>query len=115
MASAQTRTPCLQVGHLRQALHAAAAAAVHRLDDQIAAALGDGALQRLRRWTISARTTAPARRFAEARFMASLSQASSRGLDVNAGQAKRSATRGGGHRRIGGDADDAVDLALILR
>ena len=34
---------------LRHALHAAAAAAVHRLDDQIAAALDGDALQFLRR------------------------------------------------------------------
>ena len=101
----------VEVVDLRHALHAAAAAAVHRLDDQIAAALDGDALQCLRRRDF-ARTTAPARRLRRSSASSPACRRRARPLARrDAGQAQALRHRGGRDRRIGGDADHAVDLA----
>ena len=95
---------------LRDALHAARAAAVDRLDDKIASALDGDALQLLRCATSENQGTARRAR-AKRRFIASLSQASSAVCDGDSGKTKLLRDRGRRDRRVGGDADHAIDLA----
>ncbi len=97
----------LDLGH---ALHAAAAAAVHRLDNQVAAALDGDALQFLRGGDF----LKPRHRHAgggETFLHGELVASGLRRVDGDPRQAKTVGDRGRGDWRVGGDADDAVDLA----
>ncbi len=99
-----------QILDLRHALHAAAAAAVDRLDDEIAAALDGDALQFLRGRDFLKPRHGHAGR-GEAFFHRQLVASGLRGIDGDAGKAEAVGNRCGGDRRVGGDADHAVDLA----
>ena len=99
-----------EVLDLRHALHAPAPAAIHRLDDEVAPALDGDALQFLRRRDLREPRHGDARG-REPLLHRELVAGDARALERNSGQVEAVGDGRGCHRRVGGDADHAVDLA----
>jgi hypothetical protein len=103
-----------QILDLLHALHAAAPARIHRLDDEIAAALDGDALKHLRRRNGGE----PRDRHAggqEPLLHRQLVASQPRAFLGNASEAEAFVHGGHGHRRIGRDADHAIDLPQLAR